>query len=92
MRTQPTTRRGTARHIRAGLRLGWGSMPPRARGVTVIAPKHGADRRALAWICTVPSEVGRCSACDDLPCAVVDPLVNWRLRAPVVGDRPVSRC
>lgn len=30
-------------------------------------------------------KVGRRSVCDDLLLAVVDPLIDWRLRVPVAG-------
>ena len=32
-----------------------------------------------------PHKAGQFSVCDDLLCEVVDPPVNWRLRAPAMG-------
>src|SRR6266496_4715130 len=72
--------------IRAGFRLGWGSMPRRARGATLIAPQHGGDRAALTWI--GPHKVARSRLEDALSCAVVSPPIVWRPRA----ARPAPRC
>ncbi len=65
---------------------------PSPRAGQVVRDDHRVRHRqtkapapALVWVCTAANKVGRCWAGDDLPCAVVDPPVDWRFRVLAVG-------